>query len=115
MGAELRESVRIAVGLWCRPYDCVDFVPTRGNISLGGARATLPLPPGDEQMEVLLDLGHLGEVRVQARLLEVIPRAVGVDVRMQFVDVTLEDELVLARFIDAVTQEARLWDALAAA
>ncbi len=79
MGAELRESVRIDVGLWCRPYDCVDFVPTRGNISLGGARATLPLPPGDEQMEVLLDLGHLGEVRVQARLLEVIPRAVGVD------------------------------------
>lgn len=110
-----RQAIRIPVGLWARAYDHGEFVPTQGNISRGGARATLPTVPRDEQLEVVVNLGAFGVLRLQARMVGILPGPDCVDIRMQFVGLTAEDERALAGFIDTVTQEARGWESLAAA
>jgi hypothetical protein len=96
-----RESRRVTIPLLVRDAALGgSFEPYDGNLGLGGVWFDAYHPPVGSRLEVRFLLpGAPGEVRVQGEVLRVSRDGDRFGAHVRFVDVPLETELAIARFL----------------
>lgn len=101
--ADRRDSARISIPLLVREAALGgSFEPYGGNLSLGGAYFEALHPPAGERFEVRFLLpGLREEIRARAELLRVTREGERFGAHLHFVDLPLETELAIARFLQA--------------
>lgn len=99
--ADRRDSVRVPLPILVREVALGgSFEPYAGNLSLGGAYFEALHPPSGERFEVrFLVPGLRDEVQVRAELLRVTREGERFGAHLRFVDLPLETELAIARFL----------------
>ncbi len=101
--SDRRDSTRVPIPLLLREAALGgSFEAHDGNLSLGGAYFEALHPPAGDRFEVRFLLpGLQGEIRVQAELLRVTREGERFGAHLRFVDLPLETELAIARFLQA--------------
>lgn len=99
--AERRESERIPIHLLVRDAALGgSFEPYEGNLALGGVYFDAFHPPVGNKLEVrFLVPGARSEVRATGEVLRVSREGVRFGAHVKFVDIPLEAELAIARFL----------------
>lgn len=99
--ADRRESVRIRIPLLVRDSALGgSFDPRDGSLALGGVDFEALHPPSGPRLEVRFILpGAAGEIRARAEVLRVTRDGPRFGTHLKFVDMPLEDELAIARFL----------------
>ncbi len=101
--ADRRDSLRISVPLLIREAALGgSFEPYAGNLGLGGVFFEALHPPAGDRFEVRFLLPGLpAEVQTRAELLRVTREGERFGAHLRFVDLPLETELAIARFLQA--------------
>lgn len=101
--ADRRESVRIAIPLLVRdPALGGSFEARDGHLALGGLDFDALHPPAGASLEVRFILpGAIGEVQARAEVLRVSQDGPRFGTHVRFVDMPLEAELAIARFLQS--------------
>ena len=101
VASDRRDSARIAVPLLVREAALGgSFEPFAGNLALGGAYFEAHHPPAGDRFEVRFLLpGSHEETQAQAELLRVTREGERFGAHLRFVDLPLEIELAIARFL----------------
>ena len=96
-----RDSVRVRLPLLVREVELGgSFEERQGNLRLGGAFFEALHPPVGSRLEVRFLLpGRQQEIRTQAEVLRVTREGERFGAHLRFVDLPLEDELAIARFL----------------
>ncbi len=99
--ADRRDSVRIALPLLVRDLELGgSFEERPGNLGLGGVFYEALHPPAGNRVEVRFLLpGRREEIRVMADVLRVSREGERFGAHLRFVDLPLETELAIARFL----------------
>ena len=97
-----RESPRVPVRMMVRETALGgSFEERQGDLSVGGVYYTAPHPPGGTELEIrLLVPGGRGEVIARAEVLHVSRVRGGFGAHVRFLDLPLESELAIARYLD---------------
>jgi len=99
--SDRRDSVRITLPLLVRDLELGgSFEERAGNLGLGGIYFEALHPPAGSRLEVRFVLpGRREEIRAQAEVLRVTREAERFGAHLRFVELPLETELTLARFL----------------
>lgn len=99
--ADRRESVRIPLPLLVREVELGgSFEQFSGNLALGGVYFEALHPPAGARFEVRFLLpGRSDEIHARAELLRVAREGERFGAHLRFVELPLETELILARFL----------------
>jgi len=97
-----RDSKRVRVRLLVRDLTVGgSFEEQAGNLGLGGVYFAKGHPPPGNRVEVRILLpGTRSEIRATGEIVQVSPDPGGYGAHVRFADLSLEDELALARFLD---------------
>jgi hypothetical protein len=100
--SDRRESARMPVELLIRDLALGgSFEPKRGNLALGGVFYDDLHPPAGDRMEVRFLLpgvpGLRQPIHALAEVIEAVPEGEVFGVRLRFVDISIEDEMAVAR------------------
>lgn len=99
--SDRRESVRVALPLLIRDVELGgSFEEYPGNVGLGGAYFEALHPPAGNRLEVRLLLpGRREEIRAVSEVLRVTREGERFGAHLRFVELPLEAELAIARFL----------------
>jgi hypothetical protein len=99
--AERRDSRRVPIRLLARDTALGgSFEPYEGNLGLGGVYFDALHPPAGSRVEVRFLLPRApGEISVAGEVLRVSREGARFGAHVKFVDVSLDDELAIARFL----------------
>lgn len=99
--ADRRDSPRVPMKLRVRPLAGGDFVEHDGDISIGGALFHAPEAKEGERFELRFQLpGAAQELSCQGEVLRVREAGEGRRVHLKFVELPIDQELAIARYID---------------
>ena len=101
--SDRRESRRVPVDLLVRDLTLGgSFEPKRGNLALGGVYFDDLHPPAGDRVEVrfILPEGRR-TIHALAQVIEAVPAGDAFGVRLRFLDIPLEDEMAIARCLQA--------------
>lgn len=101
MEADRRDSLRVPLTLFVRDVALGgSFEPYPGNLALGGAYFEALHPPAGKHVEVrfVLPRGR-SEIRAAGEVLEVQQEGAIFGARLKFVDLPLDLELIIARYL----------------
>jgi len=101
LSVDRRDSVRVSLPLLVRDVELGgSFEEQLGNLSLGGAFFEALHPPVGNRLEVRFLLpGRREEIRSTAEVVRVTREGDRFGAHLRFVDLPLEDELAVARFL----------------
>jgi hypothetical protein len=101
VSSDRRDSARVALPLLVREVELGgSFEEHAGNLSLGGAYLEALHPPQGDRLEVRFLLpGRPDEIRALAEVLRVTREGERFGLHLRFIDLSLEDELAVARFL----------------
>ncbi len=101
-GADRRDSPRVPMKFLVRDLaEGGSFQELQGDLSVGGAAFHVRYPPTGSQFEVRFHLPGLEkDVRCKAELLRVRDEAAGKGVHLRFLELDVNLELAIARYID---------------
>lgn len=107
-GDERRTSPRVSQRLWVvDPNESGVPQVHEGEIGLGGASWWTRYPPLAERVDVHFRLPDGFEFRTRARVLRVLDDGDDHRVQVRFTDVSLKDELALARYLESRVRIAK--------
>ncbi len=101
-GADRRDSPRVPMKFLVRDLaEGGSFQEFQGDLSVGGAAFLGRYPPTGSQFEVRFRLpGQDKDVRCKAELIRVRDEAEGKGVHLRFLEIDVDQELAIARYID---------------
>ena len=99
--SDRRDSARVPLSLLVRDLELGgSFEERQGNVSLGGAYFEALHPPAGARLEVRFLLpGRREEIAALAEVLRVTREGEGFGTHLRFVELPLEAELAIARFL----------------
>jgi len=107
-GEERRTSPRVSQRLWVvDPNESGLPQVHEGEIGLGGASWWTRYPPLSDRVDVNFRLPEGFEFRTRARVLRIVEDHGDHRVQVRFTDVSLKDELALARYLESRVRLAR--------